>query len=251
MSRKIKLIQYLARTGEFEEREDAARAIMRGHVTVEGKKITNPNYEIKENALIALNSRQISRLRDIYLALNKPTGIFCQKSRDRKEKTIYSFIRKKRFPLSGKEINSLFSIGRLDKDTTGLLIITNDGKLNELMMMPNNKVEKTYIATIDKEISENSLLLLKKGVTIPIEDFRGKKSEYKTKECSLEKLPNNQVKITISEGKKRQIRLMLSAVGLKVLSLKRVSIGRLSLSSLGIEKEGDIKEITKEQAYSF
>ena len=250
MSKKIRLIQYLAKTGEFEEREDAAHSIMHSHITVDGKTVTNPNYEIKESSAVSLNGRQVSGLRNIYLALNKPSGIFCQKSRDRKAKTIFSFIRKKRLPLLGKEINSLFSVGRLDKDTTGLLILTNDGKLNELMMKPENKVEKTYIATLDKEISEDSLLLLKKGIIIPIEDFEGKESEYRTKECSAERIGNKEVKITILEGKKRQVRLMLSAVGCAVVSLKRVSVGKLSLEKIGIEKEGDIKEITEEQAYS-
>jgi pseudouridine synthase len=251
MSRKTRLVQYLSRTGEFEEREDAARSIMHAHITVDGKVTTNPNYEIKETAKIALNGRPVVKLRKIYLALNKPAGIFCQKSKDREAKTIYSFIHKKRLPLTGKEINSLFSVGRLDQDTTGLLMITNDGKLNELMMRPERKTEKTYIAALEKEISEDAVEKLRSGVIISVEDFDEHEFEYQTKPCSAEKLPGNQVKITITEGKKRQVRLMLGAVFFSVVSLKRISIGKLSLEKLGIEKEGDIKEITEKEAYSF
>jgi pseudouridine synthase len=251
MSRKIRLVQYLVRTGEFEERYAAARSIQLGHISVNGKVVPNPNFEIKESAVVALNGRQISQMKRIYLALNKPKGIFCQKSKDREAKTIYSFIHKKRLPFTGQEINSLFSVGRLDQDTTGLLIITNDGKLNELMMRPDRKVEKEYIAVIDKEITEDALSKLRTGVTIKIEDFNEKRIDYTTKECSAEKLPGNRVKITISEGKKRQVKLMLASIGHAVLSLERTSIGNLTLARLGIEKEGSIKEISEKEAYAF
>ena len=251
MSKKIRLVQYLAKTGEFEERYDAARSIQSGHISVDGKNITNPNYEIRESADVMLNGKHILPLRKIYLALNKPKGIFCQKSRDREAKTIYSFIHKKRLPLTGKEINSLFSVGRLDRDTTGLLIVTNDGKLNELMMRPERKVEKEYTAEIDKEISEDALSKLRAGVTIKIDDFDGKEIDYLTKPCSAEKLPCGKIKIAISEGKKRQVKLMLASVGYAVLSLERTSIRNLTLAKLGIEKAGDIKEISEKEAYSF
>ncbi|MCX6710418.1 MAG: pseudouridine synthase [Candidatus Woesearchaeota archaeon] len=251
MSKKIRLVQYLAKTGEFEEKYDAARSIQSGHISVDGKNITNPNYEIRESADVMLNGKHILPLRKIYIALNKPKRIFCQKSRDREAKTIYSFIRKKRLPLTGKEINSLFSVGRLDQDTTGLLIVTNDGKLNELMMRPERKVKKEYTASIDKEITEDALSKLRAGVTIKIDDFDGKEIDYLTKPCSAEKLPGKKLRIAISEGKKRQVKLMLSSLGYEVISLQRESIGNLTLSGLGIKKEREIKEITEKEAYGF
>ena len=251
MSRKTRLIQYLLRTGMFERREEAALAIMRSRITVDGRIITNPNFEIREKSVVCLDGKQVFKVRDIYLAINKPEGVLCQKSRKNSDRTVFSIIKEKIPSMSEYELNSLFSVGRLDKDTTGLLIVTNDGRLNELMMKPDRKVEKTYIARLDRAISEDAIRKLRAGVFIPVEDEVGKKSEHKTEGCSAERIKSNEVRVTIHEGKKRQVRLMFETVGFRVVALKRVSIGRISLERLGIEKDGDMKEINKEQAYSF
>ena len=165
--------------------------------------------------------------------LNKPKNCLCQKGA---EYNVYKIIKEMK-DFSPEEKQSLFIVGRLDKDTTGLLILSNDGKLADKIMKPNKKVVKTYAALLGKDLLEKDKASLEKGVNISVNE-----KDYVTKPSKVD-VDKNKVRISICEGKKRQIRKMFSKLGYEIIELKRVSIGNLQLGNL---KTGEYKVITGE-----
>ena len=236
MSKKISLKQFLMKSGRFEKTYDCVSAIRGGKATVNGKIITNPNYFFNpKNAFVKFNNEKIKTAAKLYFLLNKPAGYLSQKSEN--EKTIYDLIEKLELPKESKQ--SLFAAGRLDKDTEGLMIITNDGNLSDRIMNPKNEIIKRYHTILEKMIDLNKIRILEKGIEISIY-----KEKYKTKPCRIKVVGEKEVYISISEGKKRQIRKMFDAIGNKVIYLKRVSIGGLQLGNM---KAGEIMKISKEE----
>lgn len=236
MSKKISLKQFLMKSGKFKRMKDCIESIRNGNVAVNNKIFVNPNYFFNpKKSLVKIGNKKIRKAPKLYFLMNKPSGCLSQKAES--EKTIYDLLKK--LHLSQEEIQSLSAVGRLDKDTEGLMIITNDGKLSDFIMHPKNEIIKRYNAVLEKPIANDSLKLLEKGVIIEIDD-----SKYKTTKCRIKKVKENEIYISITEGKKRQIRKMLEAIGNKVAYLKRVSIGGLTLGNL---KSGDIREISREE----
>ena len=236
MSKKISLKQFLMKSGKFRKMQECIEAIRSGKISVNNKIINNPNYFFNsKKSLVKTESKKIKKARKLYFLMNKPTGYLSQKAES--DKTIYDLLNK--MHLSQEETNSLSAVGRLDKETEGLMIITNDGKLSDFIMHPKNEIIKRYNAVLENPIADGSLKLLQKGVVIEIDD-----SKYKTTKCRIKKVKENEVYISITEGKKRQIRKMFETVGNKVAYLKRVSIGGLALGNL---KAGDIKEISRQE----
>ena len=125
----------------------------------------------------------------------------------------------------------LAPVGRLDKDTEGLLLFTNDGKLNHKLLAPKSHVDKTYYVEIEKNISDKDILKLEQGLDI---------GGYVTQPAKVEKIEDKKINLTISEGKFHQIKKMLEAVDNKVLFLKRISFGKLKLNDLAL---GEVREI--------
>ncbi|MBU1703984.1 MAG: pseudouridine synthase [Nanoarchaeota archaeon] len=138
--------------------------------------------------------------------------------------------------------NSLFCVGRLDEDTSGLIIITNDGTLGSKITRPESMIEKGYAAVLEKDIKDKDIEKIKKGVTISLEHNK-KVTEYKTRPCKIQLIDKRDVIITVSEGKKREVRRIFEAVGNKVVSLERVSIGSLRLDGI---RTGEFKFVDKE-----
>ena len=236
MSKKISLKQFLMKSGKFDRVEGCIQLIRNGTVTINNKSITNPNYFFNpKSSVVKLNNEKIKQVSKLYFLLNKPSGCLSQKAES--EKTIYDLLKK--LNLSKEEIQSLFAVGRLDKDTEGLMIITNDGKLSDLIMNPKNEIIKKYYAALEKPADTSKIKMLEKGVDIEISEGR-----HKTKPCKIKIVSEKEVYISILEGKKRQIRKMFESVENNVISLKRVSIGGLQLGNL---KEGEIKPITREE----
>ena len=120
---------------------------------------------------------------------------------------------------------TLFSVGRLDRDTEGLLIVTNDGKLANKILRPEKHIQKTYLVETEKIITGQNIKKLQEGVTIS-------EGGYFVKALSVKLLSSKKTEIVIDEGKKRQIRLMFEAIGNKVIGLKRTAIGNLNLENL-------------------
>ena len=236
MSKKISLKQFLMKSGKFNRVEDCIDAIKAGKASINNKIITNPNFFFNpQKSLVKIDNEKVKKAPKLYFLMNKPAGYLSQKADN--EKTIYDLISNLNIPNEHKK--SLFAVGRLDKDTEGLMIIANDGQLSNLIMQPDREIIKKYHVLLEKPITNDKLKLLEKGAIIEIDD-----NKYKTTKCRIKKVKENEVYISITEGKKRQIRKMFESVGNKVVYLKRVSIGGLSLGNL---KTGEIKEITKEE----
>jgi len=235
MSKKISLKQYLMKTGKFEKVADAVNAIKENKVTLNGKIVAIPNYFFNpEKILVRCGDEKIKKVSKLYFLMNKPAGLICQKSED--EKTIYDILKSK---VDESHVNSLFAVGRLDKDTEGLLIITNDGKLAETIMHPAHEITKKYFAVLEKNLDKKDAIALEKGIIIELED-----EPYKTRPAKIRIVKDKEVYVSITEGKKRQVKRMFESIGNRVVQLKRVSIGGVSLGKL---ETGEIMQISKEE----
>ncbi|MFC2021237.1 pseudouridine synthase [Chloroflexota bacterium] len=216
-------------------RRKLAAAIMEGRVTVNGKMITNLRHPI--NAVkdsITLNGQAVvlKPKQYVYIMLNKPDGVFSTVSDERGRPTVIDYIPQKYRHLR------LYPVGRLDKDTKGLLLLTNDGDLTYRLTHPGFENEKEYLMSINGELKPGELKKLEKGVRL--ED--GMTVPAKVKE--VENSPPFNYSLTIHEGRKRQVRRMFEVLGYRVLALKRVRLGKLTLGNL---KEGEVKELMGEE----
>ena len=223
MGRGIRLRAYLMRTGEFKRASDVIELVESGKVLVSGKLVTNPEHHIKQTDLVQIKDGKILKLRSfVYIIFNKPIGFVCQKSDE--EKSIYDLIEK--IPELEKETKkTLFSVGRLDRDTEGLLIVTNDGKLANKILRPEKHIQKTYLVETEKIITGQNIKKLQDGVTIS-------EGGYFVKALKVNLISSKKAQMVIDEGKKRQIRLMFEAIGKREIGLKRIAISNLKLESL-------------------
>ena len=238
MSKNISLRQFLMRSGRFERSYDCIAAIKDGKVTIDNEIITHPNHFFNHRKLLVrLNGEKVKPLPNLYFLLNKPSGYLCQKSAN--EKTVYDLLTKLNLPKESRQ--SLYTVGRLDKDTEGLLIITNDGRLSNMITNPKNDIVKKYYAVLETRINREKIEILEKGIEISIG-----REHYKTKSCKIEIVGEKNAYISISEGRKRQIKKMFDAVGNKVVYLRRVSIGNIQLENL---KTGEFREISREEIH--
>ena len=239
MSKKISLKQFLMKSGRFEKVYDCIQAIRNGKISINSKIITNPNYFFNpKNALIKQDNERIKSVNNLYFILNKPAGYLSQKYEN--EKTIYDLLEK--LKLSKEQTQSIFAVGRLDKNTEGLLILTNDGNLSDKIVHPGNEIIKKYYTVLEKTIDINKIRILEKGIEIMIDN-----KKYKTKPCKIKIVGEKEAYISISEGKKRQIRKMFEMIENKIAYLKRVSIAGIQLKNL---KVGEIEPISREEIYS-
>lgn len=240
MPRKISLLQHLMRTGLFGTAHDAEQAIRSGKVNVRQQTVTNPRHFFNPKTdFVFVGGKPAKAVRKLYFVLNKPVGAVCQKSRE--EETIYGLFAG--LPLAKEEKSSLFSVGRLDKDTEGLLVITNDGGLSNALMRPDADVLKTYHVVSQRPLRPADARMLEQGVSIISEG-----EPYTTRPCTIKATGNTTFLITLTEGRKNQIKLMLDVVGNEVAHLKRVSIGSLGLGSL---KPGEMRQATKGEILSL
>ncbi len=200
-----------------------------GEVVKEGKTHVNPNLD-----LVTVFGEEVKYKPYIYLMLNKPQGVISA-TEDQEHETVIDLL------LYEHAMYEPFPVGRLDKDTEGLLLITNDGQFSHALMSPRKHVPKTYAATVRGEVTDEDITLFKQGVTL--------EDGYVTKPAELiilEQGATSEIKLTITEGKYHQVKRMFEAVGKKVLSLKRLKIGELELDhdlELGTYRELTESEI--------
>lgn len=219
-------------------RSQIKEQIRKGQVSVNGKIQKDPGTKVDEkNDVILLNGKRILYKPYVYYLLHKPKGCITA-TRDPKEQTVMdvfcnSIRSKQEGELSGIPIRDLFPVGRLDKDTTGLLLITNDGELAHKLLSPAHHVEKTYFVCVDKELTEEAVKKLTEGVDI------GEKK--RTRPARIEVQNEKNCLITITEGKYHQVKRMFQAVGCQVVFLHRLSMGGLSLPE--DLKEGQAREL--------
>lgn len=231
---KIRLQKYLSQCG-IASRREAEELIWEGRVKVNGRRITEMGVKIDPtNDDIRVGRIKAEPLQKVYFLLNKPEG-FVTTVKDRFAKLKVTDLLPPALPV--------YPIGRLDKETTGLLILTNDGELTNLLTSPKNKIEKEYTVICQArwpELNLNKAIKhLEAGVLI---------TGYRTRPAKVTKLQTKDgmifFNITIHEGKNRQIRRMCHNVGMKVRKLKRIRIGGLKLGNL---KVGQYRKIKKEE----
>lgn len=210
-------------------RSDARKLILKSKVTVNQKTVRDIAFKVDPNEdIIALNGEKISYKKHLYLVMNKPKGVLTA-TEDKNKQTVIDLI-----PDELRR-RDLFPVGRLDKNTTGLLIITNDGDFAHTLLAPNKKVPKKYFVTLDGIIDKELVQKFKDGLTL----VDGTKLSPAELEISSE--PNNAF-VTITEGKYHQIKRMFGLFGLGVNELKRVSFAGLVLPA--DLSEGGIRELT-------
>ena len=230
MSKKIRLHQFLSKTGMFNNKGRVFDAIYDGLVTVNDKVITNKDYQFKLSATVEYDFKELKMIEDnIYIVLNKPLGYLCSRltksEKEADKRSVYELLN-----LDDIKKNSLSCVGRLDENSAGLLIMTNDGKLNINITNPNKKIEKTYYVVLKNNIFSEDIQKLEEGVFITLEE-NDVETLYQTKPAKIKRLKdNNKIEISISEGKKRQVRRMIESIGNKILFLERIRINNLTLS---------------------
>ena len=210
-------------------RSEAKAYLKKGQVSVNGEIIKKPEVKIDENKdVICFQGQPLVYEAVQYFLLNKPAGCVTA-TRDSLSETVMSF-------LPDNRRDDLFPVGRLDKDTEGLLLITNDGQLAHELLSPRKHVDKTYFAVIDGEVREEHKQLFQDGLDIGDEDL--------TMPAKLEILKSGEVseiELTIQEGRFHQVKRMFEAIGTKVTYLKRISMGPLVLGDL---KPGEVRILT-------
>ena len=213
----MRLDKYLCETG-FGTRSQVKDLLKKGQVMVNGEVVKKPELKINETTdQILCQGKKASYQKNIYLMLHKPTGVVSA-TEDNREKTVLDLVR----PEDWK--NGLFPVGRLDKDTEGLLLLTDDGELAHRLLSPKKHVDKTYYAKIDGQVTEEHVKQFREGLDIG--------DEKKTLPAVLTILlsgPVSEIEVTIHEGRFHQIKRMFEAVGCKVTYLKRLSMGSLVL----------------------
>lgn len=216
-------------------RRKAEDLIKQGKVMVDGVVVTEMGIKVSDNNRITIEGKTLTREDKEYILLYKPRGVVTTTSDDKKRKTVLDLI---------DTDKRLYPIGRLDYDTTGILLLTNDGELTNLLIHPKNEIDKVYIAKINGIMSVLDIKKLESGVMV---------DNYKTSRCKVKvrkidkKNSNSLVQITIHEGKNHQVKKMFESIGYKVLKLKREKIAFLDLTGLkpGEYRKLNIKELKK------
>lgn len=230
----MRINKYLAQAG-LASRRKAEELIKLGIVKVNGKVVTELATDIKPTDTVSVDNNHVFASNSyVYYKLNKPKGYISTVSDEKGRKTVMELLR-------GVHTR-VFPIGRLDYDTEGLLLFTNDGDFANLLTKPKSEIEKTYYVTIEGNITANEIKTLSAGVDI---------GGYVTKPCSVSPIENNEtstkLKVTITEGKNRQIRKMFEAINKNVTFLKRVQIGEIHLG--GLSRGEYAKLSSKEMKY--
>lgn len=205
-------------------RRKAEELILEGKVYVNGNKVTELGTKVDENDEIRVNDQILTTQEKEYYMLNKPREVLSTTSDDKGRRTVLDYI----------DVETrIYPIGRLDYDTTGIILLTNDGEFANLMMKPSSNIKKTYLAKINGILTVDQIMKLKKGVVVD-------KIKYTPDKVKVRKTDNSNntsmVEITIHEGKNHEVKKMFEYFNLDVLKLKRLSYGSLELGNLASGK---------------
>ncbi len=225
----MRLNHYIASCGVCSRRE-ADKLISAGRVKVNGKDVTF-GLSVEDGDQVTVDGKAIQMQdKKIVLAYYKPVGVVCTNKDEHAKRTVASEVK---YPIR------VTYAGRLDKDSEGLLILTNDGELINAMMKGSNKHEKEYEVVVDKKINGDFLNRMANGVYL-------KDLDTTTRGCKLSRTGPNSFKIILTQGLNRQIRRMCDTLGFKVVSLKRIRVMTIKLSDFNL-KPGKYVEISKEE----
>ena len=211
----IRLDKYLADMG-VGTRSEVKKYIRQGKIMVDGEIVKMPEQKIEQTAKVCYLGQPVAYTQFEYYMLNKPAGVVSATT-DAKDKTVIDLIEE-------KKRKDLFPVGRLDKDTEGLLLITNDGELAHRLLAPKKHVDKVYYAKVQGSVTEEDKQAFSEGISIGNGEM--------AKPAFLEIISSDEIseiRLTIQEGKFHQIKRMFEAVGKEVVYLKRLSMGSLVL----------------------
>lgn len=229
----MRIDKLLANLG-YGSRKEVKQLLKSGQVKVDGTVVKDAKLQVDpNNETVTLHDEVIEYKEFIYLMMNKPPGVLSA-TEDNRSETVIDLLEIE------DQVYDPFPVGRLDKDTEGLLLITNDGKLAHRLLSPKKHVPKTYFAVIDSEVTEADVTAFQKGVTLD--------DGYVTKPGVLEIIKSgirSDIELTITEGKFHQVKRMFEAVGKKVVYLKRISMGPLLLDET--LELGEYRELTEEE----
>ena len=231
----IRLNKFLASCG-VASRRHSDELIMQGKISVNGKIVTTPGVSINEKKdKVIYDGKELSLPSSfVYIKLNKPKGYICSASDEKGRKTIYDLIDTE---------ERLFSIGRLDYDTEGLIILTNDGDFANKVGHPSYSIEKEYQVTIEGKVLESELAVMRKGAVVDGERMPPARVKILRVEEKFSKLS-----VIINEGQNRQVRRMFEAIGRVIVLLKRVRIGDVKLGGLS---RGEYRDLRIEELNSL
>lgn len=228
----IRLDRYLAEM-QVGSRSQVKNLIRQKQVTVNQKTVLRPETQVSPDSdCVMVRGRQIHYVQTEYYMLNKPAGVVSA-TKDSREKTVLDL-------LKDAKRNDLFPVGRLDKDTVGLLLITNDGELAHRLLSPGRHVDKVYEAAVRGRVTDQDVDVFWAGV-----DIGDDKPCLPAELTILESGETSRVRIRIREGRYHQIKRMFQAVDKEVLSLKRLSMGNLKLDET--LQEGESRPLTPEE----
>ena len=209
----MRLDKYLAEMGAG-TRKEVRKMIRDGRVSINGHKETDPGRKVAEGEEVCADGAPVVYEKYVYYMLHKPAGVISA-TEDAREKTVLDLI-------DEKKRKGLFPVGRLDRDTEGLLLITNDGELAHRLLSPKRHVDKVYLARLDGPVGEPERKLFAQGLKVD-ETLTALPAELEILDGG------NEVRVTVREGKYHQVKRMFRAVGREVLYLKRLSMGPLVL----------------------
>lgn len=211
----MRLAKYLAHSG-VASRRAAERLVAEGRVAVAGEVVSDPARDVDDGSAVTVDGRPVTVEEREVWALNKPAGVVSTARDTHGRPTVTALLAS---PLR------LYPVGRLDADTTGLLLLTNDGALAELLTHPRHGVEKAYVARVEPaRVGEQALRALRSGVDL---------QEGPTSPARVRQPEPGRLEVVLAEGRKRQVRRMCAAVGHRVVALERVAFGPLRLERLG------------------
>jgi 23S rRNA pseudouridine2605 synthase len=225
----VRLVKFLAHAG-VASRRAAERLIAEGRVSVEGQPVTDPARDVEESSDVAVDGRPVAREPREVHALNKPVGVVSTARDPGGRPTVVELVRSRR---------RLYPVGRLDADSTGLILLTNDGELADLLTHPRYGVEKVYRAKVQPgRLSPRALRALRDGLEL---------DDGRTAPARVRQVAPGVLEIAIREGRKRQVRRMCEAVGHRVVELERVAFGPLGLRGLERGRSRRLKDAEVER----
>lgn len=215
-------------------RTEAKNAVKKGQIAVNGQVQKAADFKVKETTdTVTFQGKPLSYAAFHYYMLHKPAGVITA-TEDKKESTVMDILRE-------EKVKNLFPVGRLDKDTEGLLLVTDDGELAHNLLSPKKHVDKEYLVKVRDSISEEDCRKLSEGVDIG--------DEKPTAPAKVERVAEKEILLTIREGRFHQVKRMLQAVGNEVLYLKRLSMGSLRLPE--DLKKGAYRPLSEEEIYKI
>lgn len=247
---KLRLHQFLSKCGEFTSKSDVKKAIWDGDITINDSIVKNIAYEFNPaKRSVKYRGRELFLpSNEVYFLLNKPPGYICSRLNSQElelnKASVYELFRGAVEP---SVYEALVTVGRLDEETTGFLLVTTDGKLVHSITDPEKKIRKTYRVETESKITERQLESIRKGVSVSVVEY-GSREEFKTRPALIDLEHKSCAILTIDEGKKRQIRRMFTSLDNHVTQLHRLGTEGMQLEDFNLE-EGEFCFVTREEIH--